>query len=228
MTPTHATARTARTGRTARAAHAVRAAHTARVARTSVLALAAFSVLALPVPSAHADEGPGVLQVAAPPVQVDAADPDLKLADGARLGQVKVLDIKSIVETDNGEERHEVTNEDVTFALQSEVLFDKDSADLSRQASARIDVIAREIEAQGAREVRVFGFTDDLGTTGHGEDLSKERADAVQRRLAKQLDSGVKYHIRGYGEDYPIADNGTEAGRKKNRRVEVSFPRGSA
>lgn len=201
---------------------------TPHTVRAALLVLTAASALVLPAPAGHADEGPGALRSAPPPVEVDAGDPDLKLVQGAKLGEVKVLDIKSIVETDNGEERHEVTNEDVTFALQSEVLFDKDSAKLSRQATARIVTIAREIEAQKAREVRVFGFTDDLGTTGHGEDLSKERADAVQRRLAKELGSGVKYHIRGYGEDYPIADNGTEAGRKKNRRVEVSFPRAAS
>ncbi|MER0243002.1 OmpA family protein [Streptomyces sp. HSW2009] len=201
---------------------------TSTTARGALLLFTAAAVLVLPTPIAHADEGPGALRSAPPPVVVNATDPDLRLAPGARLGAVKVLDIKSIVETDNGEERHEETNEDVTFALQSEVLFDKDSATLSPQATARIMVIAREIATQGAREVRVFGFTDDLGTTDHGTGLSKKRADAVQRRLAKELGAGVKYHIRGYGEDYPIADNGTEAGRKKNRRVEVSFTRSAS
>ncbi|MBB5938196.1 OmpA family protein [Streptomyces zagrosensis] len=198
---------------------------TAHTLRTALLVLAAATAVALPAPAVHADEGPGASQVAAPPVEVDPDDADLKLASGAKLGEVKVLNIKSIVETDNGEERREDTNEDVTFALQSEVLFGKDSAKLSPQATARITIIAREIDAQRAREVRIFGFTDDLGATDHGEDLSKERADAVQQRLAGELGSGVQYEIRGYGEDYPIADNSTEAGRKKNRRVEVSFAR---
>lgn len=57
--------------------------------------------------------------------------------------------------------------------------------------------------------------------------LSKKRADAVHKVLAKELGSDVTYEIRGYGERYPIADNSSEEGRKKNRRVEISFPAGS-
>jgi outer membrane protein OmpA-like peptidoglycan-associated protein len=76
--------------------------------------------------------------------------------------------------------------------------------------------------------VRVFGFTDNLGSSAHGDVLSKQRADAVHGVLVESLGSTITFEIRGYGEQYPIADNSTEEGRKKNRRVEVSFPRGSA
>ena len=76
--------------------------------------------------------------------------------------------------------------------------------------------------------MRVFGFTDNLGSSAHGDVLSKQRADAVHSVLAQSLDSNVTFEIRGYGEQYPIASNADEEGRKKNRRVEVSFPRGNA
>ncbi|MFF8231258.1 OmpA family protein [Streptomyces caelestis] len=178
----------------------------------------------------HADESPsvppGTEATASAPVEVDPNDPDLKLPDGATLAETKVLDIKQVVEDQSGDERREDTNADVKFALQAEVLFGKDSAKLSAQAKARISAIAEEIKTQNATKIRVFGFTDNLGSSAHGDVLSKQRANAVQDVLAQELnDFNVTYEVRGYGEQYPIADNSTEAGRKKNRRVEVSFPR---
>lgn len=180
--------------------------------------------------TAHADEGPSVppgTEVSAPaPVKVDPNDPDLKLPEGATLASAKVLDIKQVVEDQSGDERREDTNADVKFALQAEVLFGKDSAKLGAEAKSRISAIAEEIKTQNATKIRVFGFTDNLGSSAHGDVLSRKRADAVQNVLDQELtDSNVTYEVRGYGEQYPIADNSTEAGRKKNRRVEVSFPR---
>ncbi|MFF5250682.1 OmpA family protein [Streptomyces leeuwenhoekii] len=194
------------------------------------LALATTTLLLVSTGAARADDGPsvppGTEASASAPVELDPNDPDLKLPDGATLAQAKVLDIKSVVEEQSGDERREDTNADVKFALQAEVLFGKDSARLSAESKARIAGIAEEIRAQNATRIRVFGFTDDLGSSAHGDALSRRRADAVQQVLVRELnDADITYEVRGYGEQYPIADNSTEAGRKKNRRVEVSFPR---
>ncbi len=103
---------------------------------------------------------------------MDPNDPDLKLPDGATLAQAKVLDIKSVVEEQSGDERREDTNTSVTLALQAEVLFGKDSAKLGGEAKSRITGIAEEIKTQNATRVRVFGFTDNLGSSAHGDVLS--------------------------------------------------------
>ncbi|MFJ2557812.1 MULTISPECIES: OmpA family protein [unclassified Streptomyces] len=170
---------------------------------------------------------PGTEASASPPVEVDTNSPNLKLPQGGTLAPAKVLDIVQVVEDMGGEERREDTNETVKFALQAEVLFGKDSATLSSKANGRITAIADEIKKQNATKIRVFGFTDNLGSYEHGKVLSKQRADAVQKVLSEELsNSAISYEVRGYSEDYPIADNSTEEGRKKNRRVEVSFPRG--
>ncbi|WP_446447081.1 OmpA family protein [Streptomyces brevispora] len=182
--------------------------------------------------TALADDGPsvppGTEATSEPPVKIDGNDPDLKMPEGGTLAPGKVLDIIQVVEDEGGEERREDTNADIKFALQSEVLFGKDSAKLSPAANSRIAAIAAEIKKQNAAKVRVFGFTDNLGSAAHGDVLSKQRAEAVNGVLSQQLGSNITFEIRGYGEQYPIANNGTEEGRKKNRRVEVSFPRGSS
>ncbi|MFF0159097.1 OmpA family protein [Streptomyces sp. NPDC005263] len=197
-------------------------------------ALATATLLAattlVTAPTAYADTHPsvppGTEPTASAPVNVDANDPDLKLPEGGTLAEPKVLDIKQVVEDQSGDERREDTNADVKFALQAEVLFGKDSAKLGGEAKARISSIAEEIKTQNATRVRVFGFTDDLGTAAHGDVLSKNRANAVQDVLDQELnDPNVTFEVRGYGEQYPISSNATESGRKKNRRVEVSFPR---
>ncbi|MFD3483480.1 OmpA family protein [Streptomyces sp. NPDC058665] len=204
-----------------------------RPAATAIAAAVLFtSVQFTMAASASADESPSTppgTESTLPPPEVDGDNPGLKLRDGATLAPARVLPIISVVESEGGEERREDTSETVKFALQSEVLFGKDSAKLSSAANDRIAAVAAEIEKQGAQKVRVFGFTDNLGSSAHGDVLSKERAQAVHGVLEKELSAaGITYEIRGYGEQYPIADNGSEEGRKKNRRVEISFPRGDA
>jgi outer membrane protein OmpA-like peptidoglycan-associated protein len=195
------------------------------------LTLTAAALVATLATPAHADDGPsvppGTEPSASAPVNVDANDPDLKIPEGATLAEPKVLDIKQVVEDQSGDERREDTNADVKFALQAEVLFSKDSAKLGGEARSRISAIADEIKTQKATRIRVFGFTDNLGSSAHGDVLSRQRANAVEGVLEQELnDPNITFEVRGYGEQYPIASNATEASRKKNRRVEVSFPRG--
>ncbi|WUW92702.1 OmpA family protein [Streptomyces sp. NBC_01451] len=197
---------------------------------TTLTALAVLVTLTLAAPVAHADDDdpsapPGSVTTSPPP-EVDPNSPGLKLADGATLAPAKVLDIKSVVEDMGGEERRVETNENVTFALQAEVLFPKDSSKLNPEANSRIQAIADEIKAQKATTVRVFGFTDNLGSYAHGLTLSKNRAEQVHDQLAASLGADVTFQVRGYSEDYPIADNSSEQGRRKNRRVEVTFQKG--
>ncbi|GAA3157373.1 OmpA family protein [Streptomyces virens] len=201
-----------------------------RLALVLTTATALFATNLYCATSAAAADGPsvppGTEATASAPVELDPNDPDLKLPDGATIAEPKVLDIKSVVEDQSGDERREDTNSDVKFALQAEVLFGKDSARLSAAAKSRIAAIAQEIKTQNATRIRVFGFTDDLGSSAHGDVLSRKRANAVHGVLQQELnDADLTYEVRGYGEQYPIADNSTEAGRKKNRRVEISFPR---
>ncbi|MFI0722265.1 OmpA family protein [Streptomyces sp. NPDC021224] len=164
---------------------------------------------------------------------VDASSPNLRLPEGSKLAPAKVLDIVSVsdessVAADQPEQREETSNATVTYALQSEVAFAKNSAKLSAAATSRVQAIAADINARHVTSpIRVFGFTDDLGSSEHGVTLSRQRAQAVYQVLAAALgsagDASHTFQVRGYGEDYPIADNSTESGRQQNRRVEITF-----
>lgn len=178
------------------------------------------------------------LNVATGGIQQAAANPygsgsGLALRGGATLAPPTILDLGSdplalsqVVEDQDGSERREDTTAEVTYGLQAEVLFAKDSALLSSSAQFRIAAIARKINQQQPAKLRVFGFTDTLGSSAHGDLLSRQRAQAVQTVLADELQpSAVTFEIRGFGERHPVASNTTEAGRQKNRRVEISFPR---
>ncbi|MCB5182467.1 OmpA family protein [Streptomyces antimicrobicus] len=203
----------------------------AAVLAASVLVLAGAHLVG--ATAAHADGAkpsapPGTEPSASAPVPIDSNSPGLKIPQGGTLAPPKVLDIAEVVEDLGGEQRRQETNQSVMMALQAEVLFPENSAVLSAQAAARIQAIGQEINQQKATRVRVFGFTDDQGSYEHGKELSKQRADSVQAELAKTVTNpAVTFDVRGYSEDYPIADNGTEEGRKKNRRVEITFPRGA-
>ncbi|MFD5622726.1 OmpA family protein [Streptomyces yangpuensis] len=202
-------------------------------AATAVSALVIAGGSVIGAGSAHADDvkpsvPPGTEPSAAAPVAIDSNAPGLKIPQGGTLAPVKVLDIAEVVEDLGGEQRRQETNETVMMALQSEVLFPEDSAVFNAQAAARIQAIGNEINQSKATRIRVFGFTDDQGSYEHGKELSKQRADAVHAELTKTVTNpSVVFDVRGYSEDYPIADNSTEEGRKKNRRVEITFPRGA-
>ncbi|NUL14506.1 OmpA family protein [Streptomyces lunaelactis] len=197
--------------------------------RAVLIGSVALVLTVVAVPSAGADDGPRPKAVSVFQGKIDVTDPDLKMVDGATLAQGKVLEIKQVVGDEAGNEQREDSNSEVKFSLQAEVLFGKDSAELSSAANSRIRAIADEIRKQNAKKVRVFGFTDDLGSSAHGDVLSKQRADAVHGELSKELAAvGITYEIRGYGEQFPIAENSSEENRRKNRRGEVSFPRGAA
>jgi outer membrane protein OmpA-like peptidoglycan-associated protein len=76
-------------------------------------------------------------------------------------------------------------------------------------------------ELSRADRVMITGFTDNVGGADFNTTLSLQRAEAVRAYLVSLGADAAKLQVSGAGETKPIADNSTEEGRAKNRRVEV-------
>lgn len=67
----------------------------------------------------------------------------------------------------------------------------------------------------------VAGHTDDTGPYQYNMNLSQQRADSVKQYLVAQNVKAIRVETQGYGPNYPIVPNSSEANRSQNRRVEI-------
>lgn len=102
-----------------------------------------------------------------------------------------------------------------------DVLFDFDKASLKPGGERAVNELTRFLQEYPERSVMIEGFTDSQGTESYNRQLSQRRANAVRQALLNNGISNSRIQTRGYGEQYPVASNNTEAGRQQNRRVEV-------
>jgi outer membrane protein OmpA-like peptidoglycan-associated protein len=98
------------------------------------------------------------------------------------------------------------------------VRFDYDSAHLTPTALASLDEATRILRQHPDVIVEVDGYADSRGSDAYNVALSQRRAQAVRGYL---VENGVtnRLTVQGYGESQPVADNSTDAGRARNRRV---------
>ena len=101
------------------------------------------------------------------------------------------------------------------------VNFDFDKATLRQEDMAIIDRDVTALDTWGNVNIEVAGHTDSRGSDGYNMDLSQRRAEAVRNYLVGKGIAADRLSARGYGESQPVADNATDEGRFKNRRVEL-------
>ncbi len=99
--------------------------------------------------------------------------------------------------------------------------FDTDATAIKPDSQPVVAEIVKLLKANPDLKLEVQGHTDNSGTPAHNQTLSGGRANAVLAALLAQGIAAERLTAKGYGQTQPIADNGTEAGKAKNRRVEL-------
>lgn len=119
-------------------------------------------------------------------------------------------------------------NGNSAFTLSGDFLFDFDKDTLTPRGKQVVDSVASQLKSTGAKDVKVAGYTDRLGSDAYNLNLSQRRADRVKARL---IEDGVNTQITavGYGKNPQVkACDGIPHGQalkdclRPNRRVEIT------
>lgn len=105
----------------------------------------------------------------------------------------------------------------------SDVLFEFDKWEIKESFLPELNTWVEFFHANPQVKAEIYGHTDSMGSAAYNQRLSEKRAQAVVNYL---VDNGVgmeRLAARGFGESKPVANNDTQEGRQKNRRVEIQF-----
>src|SRR6516164_1346543 len=103
----------------------------------------------------------------------------------------------------------------------ADVLFDFGKYNLKTDAQIKLAKLAGIIQAHPGLNLAIEGHTDNIGSDEANMKLSEQRADAVRDFLVQQGLAQEAVSAIGLGKAEPVADNSTNEGRQKNRRVEI-------
>ncbi len=101
------------------------------------------------------------------------------------------------------------------------LLFDTGKAALQPASQQQLNNIGAILKAYPQVKIRLGGYTDNTGDAAANLALSDARANGVMAELAKLGTDAGRMSAKGYGEEHPVADNATEEGRAKNRRISL-------
>jgi len=106
------------------------------------------------------------------------------------------------------------------WAVQGQILFDINKADLKSQAKDLLGRAVSFLKKNPQYSVEIQGHTDSTGPKAFNDTLSQKRAESVREFLVASGVPADRLTAKGYGSSDPIAPNGTKEGRQQNRRVD--------
>ena len=113
--------------------------------------------------------------------------------------------------------------DNITLNMPGNITFDFDDADVNASFYPVLNSVGLVLNEFDQTFVEVAGHTDSSGSAAYNQLLSEKRANSVASYLGSQEVSRDRLITVGAGESRPVADNGTDAGRSLNRRVEITI-----
>jgi outer membrane protein OmpA-like peptidoglycan-associated protein len=113
--------------------------------------------------------------------------------------------------------------EGIQVTFESGLLFDFDSDVVRGAAQSNLRTLATSLEKYPGTELLIAGHTDSVGTDSYNQSLSERRANAAAAFLGGEGVARTRVRTLGLGEAEPVTSNDSDAGRQKNRRVEVAI-----
>jgi outer membrane protein OmpA-like peptidoglycan-associated protein len=110
---------------------------------------------------------------------------------------------------------------EITWFDFDRLLFDSNSATLQPSSYEQLNNVAAILKAYPNAKIRLGAYTDNTGDADANRKLSQERANNVMVELTQRGIDPSRLSATGYGQENPVADNSTEEGRQKNRRVSI-------
>ncbi|MEE9334960.1 MAG: OmpA family protein [Granulosicoccaceae bacterium] len=114
-----------------------------------------------------------------------------------------------------------VDKETLKINVSSETSFDHNSAGIKPSFRNSLQKVGDVIAEYNSTAVHVIGHTDSTGSDSYNQQLSEKRASAVSRHLSRNGVDRTRMRMSGRGENQPVSDNASSAGRSDNRRVEI-------
>ena len=105
--------------------------------------------------------------------------------------------------------------------IPADVSFDTGRSDIKPNLRPILDQFASGLSSQPNTEVRIIGHTDSTGSDQLNDRLSLDRAESARQYLAARGVDARRITIAGRGAREPVADNSSDSGRARNRRVEI-------
>jgi outer membrane protein OmpA-like peptidoglycan-associated protein len=150
-------------------------------------------------------------------VTIENMSPGLPdICDGFELSIVEMEGMKQEV---GATEMFEKLNREGTVALY--INFETGKPKIRPESQKTVEQIAEMLKANPTLKVSIEGHTDNVGTAASNKSLSEARAKAVMKAVAAIGVEALRLSAKGWGLEKPVANNKTEAGKAKNRRVEI-------